>query len=398
MRQDGVVGGCCCLRLFCLLGGDIAAAANGGISYTPNEALLEEFEDGDIGGAAAAFGAPVAVDLGGGGCGEIADEFEDGDFGGVAELSFSAHGAEVFTGEIEAECVETFAGGGGITNGADGCADALQRLIDRSDRVGVFLTFRLEVFNFFGKVDQLHIHHLLMIQRFCLPRTGLGLTKPAGCKRQILYSKHTIRQYDFPLGRKYKKCEVTAGNITCWVEKVDQMRSFASTFLLIIFTFSCWGEDWPQFQQNSQRQGRAETGPKGPYRARWIWLGPDFTLRNKAANPQWKDDLTGRDGYSYPMPKAVPMTLAEGMQPIHKDGVVYVLDQEGPAYAIAMHDGTTKWIGKNPGGSTNTAVIAGKLLICASITGRVTALKLADGTEAWAVETGRDTGRSAGGG
>lgn len=162
-----------------------------------------------------------------------------------------------------------------------------------------------------------------------------------------------------------------------------------STLLLIVLTHFSWGQDWPQFQQNSQRQGRVETGPKGPYRARWIWLGPDTTLRNKAANPQWKDDLTGRDGYSYPMPKTVPMTIAEGMQPIHKEGVLYILDQEGQAYAIAMEDGSTKWIGKNPGGSTNTAVIAGKFLICASITGRVTALNLADGTEAWAVQTGR---------
>src|SRR5882724_8395878 len=96
--------------------------------------------------------------------------------------------------------------------------------------------------------------------------------------------------------------------------------------ILLLSIDAANAQDWPQFQQNSQRNGRLETGPKGPYRARWIWCGPETVLRNKECKPDWKDDLTGRNEYSYPLPKTVPMTLAEGMQPIHTNGVLYVLD------------------------------------------------------------------------
>ena len=52
-------------------------------------------------------------------------------------------------------------------------------------------------------------------------------------------------------------------------------------------------QDWPQFQQNGQRHGRLAAGPVGPYRARWIWLGPNNVLRNRDSQPGWSDDLTG---------------------------------------------------------------------------------------------------------
>jgi hypothetical protein len=52
-------------------------------------------------------------------------------------------------------------------------------------------------------------------------------------------------------------------------------------------------QDWPQFQQNGQRHGRLAVGPVGPFRARWIWLGPNQVLRNKDSQPGWSDDLTG---------------------------------------------------------------------------------------------------------
>lgn len=145
-------------------------------------------------------------------------------------------------------------------------------------------------------------------------------------------------------------------------------------------------ESWPQFQQNAQRHGRLEAAPEAPYRARWIWCGPKTTLRNRNSNPNWQENL---DPPSVPLPQSVPMTFADGMQPVHRDGVIYALDQEGQAYAIAMADGSTKWVGQNPGGSMNSPAIAQDVLVCASMSGRVTALKLADGTEAWHVETGR---------
>jgi PQQ-like domain/PQQ enzyme repeat len=158
---------------------------------------------------------------------------------------------------------------------------------------------------------------------------------------------------------------------------------------LVLLTASTAAQDWPQFQQNAERHGRLSAGPEGPYRARWIWCGSQTILRNKMSRAEWPDDLTGRDGYSYPLPAAVPMTFAEGMQPVHADGVLYALDQEGQAYAINMDDGSTRWTGNNPGGSVGSPVVAGSLLVCASVTGRLTALRLTDGQETWAVETGR---------
>ena len=159
--------------------------------------------------------------------------------------------------------------------------------------------------------------------------------------------------------------------------------------ILALSATAAVAQDWPQFQQNGQRQGRLAAGPRAPYRARWIWCGPETVLRNKAAKEGWQDDLAGRDGYSYPLPQRVPMTFAEGMQSVHAGGVLYALDQEGLAYAIRMDDGSTVWTAKNPGGSVNSPAIVGDLLICASVSGRVTALKLADGKEAWSIETGR---------
>ena len=164
--------------------------------------------------------------------------------------------------------------------------------------------------------------------------------------------------------------------------------------VLILLILSCAvpqasAQDWPQFQQNAQRHGRLAAGPRGPYRARWIWCGPDTVLRNKDSAPGWTDDLAGRDGYSYPMPKQVPMTFAEGMQPVHAGGVLYALDQEGRAYAINTSDGSTRWTAANPGGSVNSPAVVGGILACASVTGRITGLRLSDGQEAWAIDAGR---------
>jgi hypothetical protein len=71
-------------------------------------------------------------------------------------------------------------------------------------------------------------------------------------------------------------------------------------------------QDWPQFQQNGQRNGRLAAGPVGPFRARWMWLGPNDVRRNKDSQPGWSDDLTGRDGSSCPLPRSVPMKTRLG--------------------------------------------------------------------------------------
>jgi outer membrane protein assembly factor BamB len=166
-------------------------------------------------------------------------------------------------------------------------------------------------------------------------------------------------------------------------------RTIIPLLSLLVLTSGAEAQDWPQFQHDAQRQGRLTVGPTGPYRARWIWCGPQTVLRNNESHVGWQDDLKGRDGYSYPLPGSVPMTFAEGMQPVHAAGVLYALDQEGLAYAINSEDGSTRWIGNNPGGSVNSPVVADNVLVCPSVAGRLTALRLSDGQTAWTVETGR---------
>jgi hypothetical protein len=100
--------------------------------------------------------------------------------------------------------------------------------------------------------------------------------------------------------------------------------------------------DWPQFQHDSARTGRSadEVGP--PYRARWLWFGSAGTLRNRRSQPEdprWGHDLTSGVGKSYPLPAAVPFTLAGMMQPIVCGGLVFVASQEGRVYAIHLRLG-----------------------------------------------------------
>ena len=49
--------------------------------------------------------------------------------------------------------------------------------------------------------------------------------------------------------------------------------------------------DWPQLAHDPGRTACASKGVAPPYRARWIWCGRDKTLRNRAADPAWPNDL-----------------------------------------------------------------------------------------------------------
>src|ERR1044071_2389398 len=69
---------------------------------------------------------------------------------------------------------------------------------------------------------------------------------------------------------------------------------------------------WPQLGRDPARTAHAPGGVPPPYRARWIWCGPERTLRNKAANAAWPDDLGvgTKGGVDYPMPERVAFALA----------------------------------------------------------------------------------------
>lgn len=150
--------------------------------------------------------------------------------------------------------------------------------------------------------------------------------------------------------------------------------------------------DWPQLQHDAARTGRGPDEVAPPYRARWLWLGAAGTLRNRLSqptDPAWTNDLSSGPGKSYPLPRAVPFTLAGLMQPIVYRGLVLVASQEGQVFAIREHDGTTAWQAELPGGAIATGAATGGVVVFASVRGRVQAYNVPDGTPRWTVDTGR---------
>ncbi len=142
-------------------------------------------------------------------------------------------------------------------------------------------------------------------------------------------------------------------------------------------------QDWPQFQKDAARSGRTTSSVAPPFRARWIWAGPGRTLRNKESRPGWHDDLTTRDGYSFPIPDTVGFTIAGSVQPVVKGGRLYFCTMEGDAYALDIHDGTTLWHASVPGGSMVSAGVADDKVIFAGVTGTVYAFDTATGDPRW---------------
>src|SRR6185369_2158601 len=132
---------------------------------------------------------------------------------------------------------------------------------------------------------------------------------------------------------------------------------------LIVLAPLAYGTDWPQLQMNAQRTGRTADSVAPPYRARWIWLGPAQTLRNKDSVAGWPDDLTTRAGYSYPLPASVTFTIAESAQPVLSSNRVYVGTMDGNAYAISDNDGATLWSASISGGTIAPAAVAGTVVI-----------------------------------
>ena len=141
--------------------------------------------------------------------------------------------------------------------------------------------------------------------------------------------------------------------------------------------------DWPQLQQNAARTGRTTDSVGPPYRARWIWLGPAQTLRNRDSVAGWPHDLTSREGYSYPMPASVSFAIAESVQPVLSSNRLFVGTMDGGAYAINDFDGGTLWSGSIAGGTTASAAVAGAIVIFCATPGTVYGLRVGDGSQAW---------------
>ena len=149
--------------------------------------------------------------------------------------------------------------------------------------------------------------------------------------------------------------------------------------------------DWPQFQQNAQRHGHVPHEVSPPHRARWIWFGPEYVLRNRESKhaPGWDADLRSEEGRSLPMPKSLPFCFADSMQPICAAGRLFVGDCQGKVYALDSDDGRTLWTADNPGGSLWPGVATDTVVAFPSILGYVTAWRASDGQFLWQFDTGK---------
>ena len=145
--------------------------------------------------------------------------------------------------------------------------------------------------------------------------------------------------------------------------------------------------DWPQFQKDASHTGHTNASVAPPFRARWIWAGPGKTLRNMESEPGWTDDLTSRDGYTFPIPDTVHFTIAESVQPVIKGNRLYFCTMEGQAYALDVNDGATLWSSTVPGGSLVSAGVVGNKVVFASLTGSVYAFDTASGAMNWYWDT-----------
>ncbi len=147
--------------------------------------------------------------------------------------------------------------------------------------------------------------------------------------------------------------------------------------------------DWPQLGHDAARTGHAAVAVEPPYRARWLWCGPDHVLRNSAVNPAWPDALvSGRTAAAnYPMPPEVSFTFAGRAQPVVMGDSVFIGDMEGRVYGIALDDGRTRWVGGNPGGTCAALAVAGDVVVATSIPGGLSGFDAATGRTRWRFET-----------
>jgi len=167
----------------------------------------------------------------------------------------------------------------------------------------------------------------------------------------------------------------------------------ATALLLILSLMGCAAaaesSDWPQLARDSARTAHAPRGVPPPYRACWIWCGPERTLRNRAANPAWSDDLAlgVKPGADYPMPEKVPFTFAGRAQPVVGGGKVFIGDMDGKIYALSLEDGRTLWMADNPGGTCAALAVVGEVVVATAIPGAIAGFDAATGRRLWRVET-----------
>jgi outer membrane protein assembly factor BamB len=149
-----------------------------------------------------------------------------------------------------------------------------------------------------------------------------------------------------------------------------------------------FSQEWPQFQHDAARTGRSSVEIPPPYRARWIWLGENQTLRNQQSEPGWTDNLTSEDGYSLPLPESVPFTISQQLQPVIAGGRLFFGTQDGMAYALNTFDGSTAWSFEMPGPVVVSGAVDDQTVIFTTLNGHIMGLNVESGTPAWSFSTG----------
>ncbi len=147
--------------------------------------------------------------------------------------------------------------------------------------------------------------------------------------------------------------------------------------------------DWPQLGCDAGRTGCAPHGVPPPYRARWIWCGPERVLQNKAANPAWPDDLAPgtQAGVNYPMPEKVPFTFSGRTQPVVSGDRVFIGDMEGRVFCLSLDDGRTLWAAAHPGGTCAALAVGGNVVVATAIPGGLTGFSAGTGERLWHADT-----------
>jgi len=168
------------------------------------------------------------------------------------------------------------------------------------------------------------------------------------------------------------------------------VRSWIAIAVITLAGAAAFAGDWPQHQRDAARTGYTSAEVPPPFRARWIWFGKDFVLRNRdVGGEKWTDDLTSRQGHNYRMPGSVDFSFAGSMQPIVVGGKIFVGDCEGKVYAISLADGSTLWMADNPGGTFWPGAATEKVVAFASLPGYVSGYDVETGRRLWRLDASR---------
>jgi hypothetical protein len=128
-------------------------------------------------------------------------------------------------------------------------------------------------------------------------------------------------------------------------------------FLQFSYGVSLPQTDWPMLAHDPARSGATSAEIRPPFERKWYRLFPD-------------------EG------------LMAGVQPIVKDGKVFVGTMAGILHAIDSNTGKDLWTFKTAGAILHTCAASGDKVFLGNAEGKIYAVNTADGTPAWSVQTG----------